>query len=417
MRLKLKSLICSSIQAGIGSKRWYTIRKKVKTWQLARQISLAYRFVEPSEIRDQVSIIIPTYQGAKELPRCIRSLKVQKGVPKLEIMVYDSGSTDGTVELASKMGARVLPPEGKPFNHGRSRTYAASFSRGKYLVFLVQDAYLKTEETLMQLLTPLATGGESVAAVTGRQVPAPDADIFAQWQVTGTYRSLFLDDETVFHRLPDGTEYAACSLLARRRLSFLDNVFCAIRKEVFSECGGFPEITISEDTWFATVLAKKGYQIGYCGTAEVVHSHTRSAAYFLRRYYVGYKTQLELYGEKSHSVFHSLNELLFTYIQFIKANSDFFSNTSKATAPLQELLREPEEQEQCYEGYDFLQTQFEMTLQDIESTNLLEGIEKKDLQSLYTKILFSLAGKHIAELGNANPEAVRGLPNHFITGI
>src|SRR3989344_6165738 len=59
-------------------------------------------------MKPKISIIIPSYNEEKLLPRCLTALKNQN-YPKenYEIMVLDNGSTDQTAQSAKKMGATV----------------------------------------------------------------------------------------------------------------------------------------------------------------------------------------------------------------------------------------------------------------------------------------------------------------------
>ena len=53
----------------------------------------------------RVSVIIPTYNEAQSIGRVLADLPADIVT---EVLVVDSNSTDGTPEIAAKMGARVL---------------------------------------------------------------------------------------------------------------------------------------------------------------------------------------------------------------------------------------------------------------------------------------------------------------------
>ena len=57
----------------------------------------------PHDVRLPVSVIIPVRNEARNLPRCLESLRGAG-----EIYVVDSGSTDETVEIARSYGAKVV---------------------------------------------------------------------------------------------------------------------------------------------------------------------------------------------------------------------------------------------------------------------------------------------------------------------
>jgi glycosyltransferase involved in cell wall biosynthesis len=58
---------------------------------------------DASSARVPVTVIVPTLQEAKNLPRCLEHLRWAE-----EVVVVDSHSTDGTQEIAERYGARVL---------------------------------------------------------------------------------------------------------------------------------------------------------------------------------------------------------------------------------------------------------------------------------------------------------------------
>ncbi len=84
----------------------------------------------------RTSVVVPTWDEAKYLPALLASLRVQT-VPPLEVIVADSGSTDGTPDLARAAGALVL--EGGRKGPGEGRNRGARAARGDILLFLDAD--------------------------------------------------------------------------------------------------------------------------------------------------------------------------------------------------------------------------------------------------------------------------------------
>lgn len=81
-------------------------------------------------------MVVPTWNEAACLPALLESLRAQSVLPA-EVLLADSGSTDGTVEMARAAGARVLPGERKGPGEGRNR--GARAARGEVLVFVDAD--------------------------------------------------------------------------------------------------------------------------------------------------------------------------------------------------------------------------------------------------------------------------------------
>ena len=55
-----------------------------------------------------LSVIVPVYNIAPYVRRCIESLLCQSFLD-FELLIIDDGSTDQTVLLATELGAKVIP--------------------------------------------------------------------------------------------------------------------------------------------------------------------------------------------------------------------------------------------------------------------------------------------------------------------
>jgi glycosyltransferase involved in cell wall biosynthesis len=100
-----------------------------------------------------VSVIIPTHNEARSIGRVLADIPANIVT---EVLVVDSNSADGTPDIASKMGARVLrePRRG----YGRAcLTGLASASNPDVVVFLDGD-YSDRPDELPLLLNPIIDG-------------------------------------------------------------------------------------------------------------------------------------------------------------------------------------------------------------------------------------------------------------------
>ena len=101
----------------------------------------------------RVSVIIPTHNEAQSIGRVLADLPADIVT---EVLVVDSNSTDGTLDIAAKMGARVLnePRRG----YGRAcLTGLAGASSPDVVVFLDGD-YSDRPDELPLLLAPIIEG-------------------------------------------------------------------------------------------------------------------------------------------------------------------------------------------------------------------------------------------------------------------
>lgn len=82
-----------------------------------------------------LTVAVITRNEEKNLRRCLESVPFAG-----EIVVVDSGSTDGTVQVAEEFGARVLD---QPFlGFGRQKNFAVDQARGQWVLVLDADEWL-----------------------------------------------------------------------------------------------------------------------------------------------------------------------------------------------------------------------------------------------------------------------------------
>ena len=87
-----------------------------------------------------LSVVIPTKNEEDCLPRLLMSIG-QQTVSPIEVIVADAESTDSTVEIANKFGARVVRG-GLP---GPGRNRGAEVATGELIFFLDADVELLDE--------------------------------------------------------------------------------------------------------------------------------------------------------------------------------------------------------------------------------------------------------------------------------
>jgi len=139
---------------------------------------------------ESVSVLIPTLDAGPTFERVLAAISAQEGFEDVDLVVVDSGSVDGTPEAARRVGARVLSISREEFGHGRTRNYAAECSTGSVLVLLVQDALLLGRRALRELVDDLLMD-EAAAAVSARQVPRSDADLYGAFVIHNHYQTLW----------------------------------------------------------------------------------------------------------------------------------------------------------------------------------------------------------------------------------
>jgi len=226
-----------------------------------------------------ISIIIPTKNAGPEFRKTLEAIRGQ--TRESEVVVVDSGSSDGTLDLARQFRAQTIsiPPES--FNHGETRNFGIRNSTGRFCVMLVQDAVPVGETWLEEMLSPFSDA--RVVGVTGAQIPRPDSDPVGRWQVE--YRRRFLGEEMRVQELESWEHFTSLGFQGRLRLASFDNVCSALRRESWEQ-NPFQRIPFAEDLDWGVRAIAAGKRIVYNPSARVIHSHSRSAAYHMQRSYI-----------------------------------------------------------------------------------------------------------------------------------
>ena len=89
-----------------------------------------------------VSIVTPSYNMARYLPRTIESV-LSQDYPSIEYIVVDGGSTDGTLDILSRYGPRLRYMTGK--DKGPSDAAHRGFLEAKGEIF----AWLNADDTYL----------------------------------------------------------------------------------------------------------------------------------------------------------------------------------------------------------------------------------------------------------------------------
>ena len=236
-----------------------------------------------------VTVAIPVLNGGELFARALAAIRNQVVAAELELVVSDSGSTDGSRERAYEYGARVLEIARSDFNHGATRNLLMDAARGSHVALLTQDAEPADEHWLARLLAGFDEG-DDVALVYGRYLPRPDASPAVRREL-----------ERWFGTLPPGVErlsaaerdLPAVELMGRR--GFFSDANAALARAAWERVP-FRDIAYAEDRALALDMLRAGYAKVYQPAAAVLHSHEYGAGQRFRRAYDEWRGLNEVYG-------------------------------------------------------------------------------------------------------------------------
>lgn len=219
-----------------------------------------------------ISVVIPVKDGGLDLVRCLEAIARQQVDEEVEMVIVDSGSTDGSVAEARRLGAHVHEIAPEEFGHGRTRNLGARLARGETLVFTTQDAYPPADDWLALLVAPLRSG-DRVAGVYGRQLSHAAARPPERYFLDFLY-----GPEPRVQRLagPDELSFA---------VTLFSNVNSAIPRRVWEEHPFADDAVMSEDQEWSRRVLHAGMTIVYEPRAAVHHSHPYTIAGAFRRFF------------------------------------------------------------------------------------------------------------------------------------
>ncbi|MBN1374324.1 glycosyltransferase [Candidatus Dojkabacteria bacterium] len=185
-----------------------------------------------------ISIIIPTYNEEKYLPRLLQSIKNQEFQPS-EVIIADSPRTnDKTREIAERFGYKVV--KGGTVSQGRNR--GASHATQPVLVFIDADAFLTDPYTLCEAYIQFQKGKFDIVSSRSR------LDEEAQTHISSKFA-----DKT-------NTMIKKVSTI-NPKFNIQGGWFVAVKKDVFSNLGGFREdLKNAEDIELFRRAEKLGYK-------------------------------------------------------------------------------------------------------------------------------------------------------------
>ncbi len=102
-----------------------------------------------------VSVIIPVYNAVEYLSECLTSVCVQKH-SKMEIIIIDDGSTDGSSELCDDWeikDSRIIIKHTDNGGVSKARNIGLSLACGKYVLFLDADDVIESSMILNMVAT------------------------------------------------------------------------------------------------------------------------------------------------------------------------------------------------------------------------------------------------------------------------
>jgi glycosyltransferase involved in cell wall biosynthesis len=139
----------------------------------------------------RVSVVIPTRNEAQAIGRVLEDLPSDQVT---EVIVVDNNSTDGTTEIAARMGARVVREARR--GYGQACLTGIASANAPDIVGFLDGDYSDRPAELPLLLAPITEGRADVtigSRLAGPRVPGALAwhALFGNWLASTLIRKLY----------------------------------------------------------------------------------------------------------------------------------------------------------------------------------------------------------------------------------
>jgi glycosyltransferase involved in cell wall biosynthesis len=239
------------------------------------------------------TVAIPVRNGGTGLAEVLAAVARQRVPGEVELLICDSGSTDGSAELARRAGARLLEIAPPQFSHGGTRNLLMQHARARHVAFLTQDAVPADDLWLSRLLAGFAVA-DGVGLVFGPYAPRPGASPTVTRELTEWFASFAPDGRPRVDRLDPPERALPPRTLLGPRGFFTDANGCVARDAW--ERVPFREIAYAEDQALAVDMLRAGFAKVYVPDARVVHSHEYSTWGWLQRSFDESRALHAVYG-------------------------------------------------------------------------------------------------------------------------
>jgi glycosyltransferase involved in cell wall biosynthesis len=231
-----------------------------------------------------VTVAIPVRNGGSVLAEVLDAVRRQRLDCPLEVLVADSGSSDGSVEVARHWGATVLPVA--RFSHGGTRNLLMQRAHGAHVAFVTQDAVPADDRWLAALLDGFALA-DDVALVHGPYKARPDSSHMVARELRDWFASLSPDGRPRMDRGPAPRHPG--------RVTFFTDANCCVARSAWERVP-FRDIPYAEDQMLAIDMLDAGYAKVFQPGAAVVHSHDYTPIRQFQRAFDEWRGLREVYG-------------------------------------------------------------------------------------------------------------------------
>ena len=236
-----------------------------------------------------VSVFIPVKNEAVKIRACLDGILSQT-VPVDRIIVVDSGSTDGTLDiLAEYPKVHLVEIPGFEFNHGTTRNLGPQHTDSEFILYTVGDSRPIDEYWIERMIQPLQDD-PSIDAVCGSQVVPHERDKNpVEWfrpQSEPQVSTWQFNSWESFERLDPSVKRAVIGW---------DDVSALYRRSALEKVP-FEAVTYGEDIEWVHNAIRAGLKFAYNPAARVYHYHLVTREFTIKQVIATLYHRYRLFG-------------------------------------------------------------------------------------------------------------------------
>ncbi|MGK2877400.1 MAG: glycosyltransferase family A protein [Solirubrobacterales bacterium] len=246
-----------------------------------------------------VTVAVPVLNGGERFRELLSALARQRNAAnvELDLLIVDSGSTDGSVEAAREAGARVIEIDKSTFQHGRTRNLLLSEARGEVVALLTDDSVPASDIWLDSIVEGFAQA-DDVALVWGPQFTLPEHPHFVRREQDEHFNMWGKGNQIELTRIGDGAEGLAEYEANQGFFTYFSDANGAVAKSAWVD-HPYREVPYAEDQLLARELLEAGFAKVFHAGAAVDHSHHFGVIGSMQRTFDDYRGLLEVLGFRS----------------------------------------------------------------------------------------------------------------------
>ncbi|MFT4049373.1 MAG: glycosyltransferase family 2 protein [Solirubrobacterales bacterium] len=249
---------------------------------------------------DSVTVAVPVLNGGErflELLRAVGSQRNDAGV-EFELLIVDSGSTDGSLEAARGAGARVIEIDKSTFQHGRTRNLAMSEARGDVVALLTDDSAPAGPGWLDAIVSSFELA-DDVALVFGPQLALPEHSLAVRREMLDHFAAWSATNESPVIQRVEQTDAGRADYDERQGwYIFFSDANGAVARWAWEQ-HPYEEVPYAEDQLIARSMIEAGFAKVFAPGAAVMHSHDYPGLGWLHRYFDDFRGLHEVMGYRS----------------------------------------------------------------------------------------------------------------------